>query len=61
VDFNKNTGFAATPYGSFSVPFSAMSSTIQVFTGTILTAPFVSVGGVSSDLQLAFYIKNMGQ
>ena len=61
VDFNKNTGFAATPYGSFSVPFSAMSSTVQVFTGTILTSPFVSVGGVSSNLQLAFYIQNMGQ
>ena len=57
VDYNAGIGFGVV-YGSFSVPFSSMNSTVQVFSGTLLTAPFTSA--VSSSLQLRLRAQNMG-
>jgi len=50
-------GFGNT-YGSFSVPFSSMSTVMQVFTGTLLTTEFTN--SVSTLLQLREYVQNMG-
>ena len=37
--FDQTNGFGTT-YGSFTVPFSSMSTSLQVFTGTLLTTQF---------------------
>jgi hypothetical protein len=57
TDYNKSIGFGQT-YGSFSVPFSEMTTDFQVFSGTLLIKPFTA--GVSPLLQLRFYVQNMG-
>ena len=45
-------------YGKFSVPLSQMSTTVQVFSGTLLTQIFTSA--VPSTLQLRLYVSGMG-
>jgi hypothetical protein len=50
-------GFAPTSYGSFTVPFSSMSTNDQVFTGTLLTVPFLNQ--VSPNVQIRVYGTNM--
>lgn len=66
VNYNAGTGYGQV-YGSFTVPYSSMSSVIQVFSGALLTTPFVldapgnnPPGAVPSGLQLAFYQSNIG-
>ena len=57
-------GSWGTTYGSFSVPFSSMNTTVQVFSGTLLTSTFPVFGsafsGVSPNLQLRVYCLGMG-
>lgn len=43
-------------YGSFSVPFSSLTASLQEFTGTLLTSPFTTV---SSQLALRIYCTSM--
>lgn len=59
IDLTDHTsnGFGTT-YGSFTVPLSSMSTAMQVFTGTLLTNPFIS--GVSANLQLRVFLANAG-
>jgi hypothetical protein len=56
TDFNPGSGFGTT-YGSFTVPFSSMSTNDMVFTGTLLTVPFLNQ--TSTNLQLRVYGQNM--
>ena len=48
-----------TTYGSFSLPLSELSSTVNVFSGVLLNASTFP-GEVSKNLQLRMYIQNMG-
>jgi len=57
VDYNAGIGFG-TVYGSFTVPFSSIGTTTSVFSGTLLTDVFTT--GVSPNLNLRVWIKNMG-
>lgn len=57
VDYNKGIGFGTT-YGTFTVPLSSMETTVQVFSGTLLTNPFTT--GVSTALQLSVVVNGMG-
>ena len=57
TDYVAGTGFAPTSYGSFTVPFSSMSTNDQVFTGTLLTIPFLNQ--VSPNVQIRVYGTNM--
>src|ERR1700676_276264 len=43
VDYNSVIGFShvTPPYGQFVIPLSSMTSEMQVFTGTLLTTPFI--------------------
>ena len=57
-------GFGKT-YGSFSVPFSSMSTVMQVFTGTLLTTEFTGsstavLQPLTAALQLRAYVSFMG-
>jgi hypothetical protein len=56
TDYVAGTGFGTT-YGSFTVPFSSMSTNDQVFTGTLLTVPFLNQ--VSPNVQIRVYGTNM--
>ena len=59
---HSSIGFGYT-YGSFTIPLSSMSTTTQVFTGTLLTNPFPNIHsttGVSPLLQLRVYLANSG-
>lgn len=62
VDYNR--GNFGTVYGTYSLPFSNLNTTMQVFMGTLLTIPFplpgTSFQGVSPNLQLRVWIQNMG-
>src|SRR5271157_1450477 len=46
-------------YGSFTVPFSSMTSVVSTFSGTLL-AQNVFPGSVSSKLNLRVWVQNMG-
>ncbi len=60
----------STVYGSFTVPFSQMSTITQVFSGSLLTNPFTSAvnqggaqstsGSVPTTLVLRVYAQNLG-
>ena len=50
-------GFGKT-YGSFTVPLSSMTTNMQVFTGTLLTAPFIN--SVSPSLVIRVFVANAG-
>ena len=57
TDYNAGIGFGKT-YGTFSLPLSSMTSNVTVFSGTLLTTPFVN--SVSTALQLRAYVLSMG-
>ena len=66
VNYNLGTGYGQV-YGSFTVPYSSMSSLVQVFSGALLTVPFTldapgnnPPGVVPEGLQIAFFQKNIG-
>ena len=67
ADFNPAIGYGTT-YGAFTVPLTSMSTTMQVFTGTLLTVPFPVattiagsvVAGVSPYLVLALQVTGLG-
>jgi hypothetical protein len=60
----------STQYGSFIVPFSSLTTTTAVFSGTLLTTPFTNsvnqggaasiVGSVPTTLVLRIYASNLG-
>lgn len=60
----------STQYGSFTVPFSSMTTTTAVFSGPLLTTPFTNsvnqggaasiIGSVPSSLLLRLYATNLG-
>jgi hypothetical protein len=56
-DYNLSLGYGVT-YGSFTVPLSSMSTNTQVFSGTLLTSPFVNT--VSPNLALTLSVLNLG-
>ena len=65
LDYNPVTGFGGvTAYGSCIFPFSSMSTTMQVFSTTMLETPFPRAGssfiGVSPNMVLRVYAQNMG-
>ena len=51
-------GVFGNTYGSFSIPFTSMTSVMTVFTGTLLTNPFSN--SVSPNLQIRVQVLNMG-
>lgn len=51
------SGYGAT-YGSFILPFSSMTATQAIYTGTLLTRPFTT--GVSANLLLRVWGANIG-
>lgn len=51
----------ANPWGTFSVPLTSMTTDMQVFTGTLLTTPFNSIGGVPPTLVLSVQVKNLAK
>jgi hypothetical protein len=57
VGFDQINGFG-TVWGTFTVPLSSMTSNFAVFSGTLLTVPFVTT--VPTNLQLALQVTNFG-
>lgn len=63
---DSNTGFVSgtggtnygITYGSFIVPFASMTQTMAIYTGTLLTTPFLT--GVPKGLLLRVYAQNIG-
>ncbi len=54
-----NNGNFARTYGSFTVPFSSVGKTVQVFSGALL-ASGIFPGVVSPNLNLRVWVQNMG-
>jgi hypothetical protein len=51
------SGYGIT-YGSFVLPFSSLTTAVQIFTGTLLTTPFLT--GVPTGLLLRLWAQNIG-